>query len=37
MANAAKRLLADIWELAPGITTHAAEIETRRRIPFDLT
>jgi alkylation response protein AidB-like acyl-CoA dehydrogenase len=32
----AKRLLADIAVLAPGITARAAEIETGRRIPFDL-
>jgi alkylation response protein AidB-like acyl-CoA dehydrogenase len=32
----AKRLLADIGELAPDITTRAAEIEAGRRIPLDL-
>jgi alkylation response protein AidB-like acyl-CoA dehydrogenase/mannose-6-phosphate isomerase-like protein (cupin superfamily) len=34
--TAAKRLLADIRELAPDITSHAAEIEAARRIPPDL-
>jgi alkylation response protein AidB-like acyl-CoA dehydrogenase len=32
----AERMLADIRELAPDITTRAAEIETGRRIPPDL-
>lgn len=31
-----ERLLADILELAPGITARAAEIEAGRRIPLDL-
>src|SRR5258707_1524713 len=35
-ANTARRLLADIRELAPGITARAAEIEDARRIPPDL-
>ena len=35
-ARAAKRLLADIQELAPVITARAAEIEAGRRIPQDL-
>src|SRR5258708_7713506 len=34
--NAAERLLADIQEMAPGITARAAEIEAARRIPLDL-
>jgi indole-3-acetate monooxygenase len=36
MTSAAKRLLADIWELAPDITARASEIEGARRIPLDL-
>jgi hypothetical protein len=32
MMNTAKRLLADIRELAPGITARTAEIEAGRRI-----
>ena len=36
MANAVRRLLADIRELAPGIAARAAEIEDARRIPPDL-
>lgn len=36
MAHTAKRLLADIRELAPDITARAAEIEAERRIPLDL-
>src|SRR5258705_4697452 len=32
-ANTARRLLADIRELAPGITARAPEIEDARRIP----
>jgi alkylation response protein AidB-like acyl-CoA dehydrogenase len=36
MTEAAKRLLADIRELAPNITTRIAEIEAGRRIPLDL-
>jgi len=32
----AERLLADIRDLAPGITARAAEIESGRRIPLDL-
>jgi alkylation response protein AidB-like acyl-CoA dehydrogenase len=36
MANAARRLLAEIRELAPGIAARAAEIEDARRIPPDL-
>jgi alkylation response protein AidB-like acyl-CoA dehydrogenase len=35
-AGAAKRLLADIQELAPSIAARAAEIEAGRRIPQDL-
>src|SRR4030088_3172573 len=35
-ANTARRLLADIRELAPGITARAAEIEGAGRIPPDL-
>src|SRR5882672_11895845 len=34
--NTAIRLLDDIRELAPEITSRAAEIETARRIPLDL-
>ena len=34
--NTATRLLADIRELAPDITSRAAEIESGRRIPLDL-
>ena len=36
MANAARCLLAEIRELAPGIAARAAEIEDARRIPPDL-
>jgi alkylation response protein AidB-like acyl-CoA dehydrogenase len=36
MMSRAKRLLADIQELAPDITARAAEIEAGRRIPLDL-
>jgi alkylation response protein AidB-like acyl-CoA dehydrogenase len=36
MSTTAKRLLADIQELAPDITKRAAEIEAGRRIPLDL-
>ena len=36
MMTTAKRLLADIRELAPDITARAAEIEAARRIPPDL-
>ena len=36
MTNTPKRLLADIRELAPGITSRAAEIEAGRRMPLDL-
>ena len=36
MTQTAELLLADIRELAPGITLRAAEIETARRIPPDL-
>jgi indole-3-acetate monooxygenase len=36
MTNAAKRLLANIRELAPSITSRAAEIEAGRRMPPDL-
>jgi hypothetical protein len=36
MANTAKRLLADIRELAPDIKARAAEIEAGRRIPLEL-
>ncbi len=36
MTDTAKRLLADIRELAPGIAARAAEIEAGRRIPPDL-
>src|SRR5882724_5408264 len=36
MTNTAKRLLADIRELAPEIAARAAEIEAERRIPPDL-
>jgi alkylation response protein AidB-like acyl-CoA dehydrogenase len=35
-AGTAKRLLADIQELAPVVTARAAEIEAARRIPQDL-
>jgi alkylation response protein AidB-like acyl-CoA dehydrogenase len=35
-AETAKRLLADIRELAPEITARAAEIEAGRRVPLDL-
>jgi indole-3-acetate monooxygenase len=36
MTSAAKRLLADIRELAPTIVARSAEIEAGRRIPLDL-
>jgi alkylation response protein AidB-like acyl-CoA dehydrogenase len=36
MMNPAKRLLADIRDLAPGITARAAEIEQGRRLPLDI-
>ena len=36
LTNTAKRLLSDIRELAPEITSRAAEIEAARRIPLDL-
>jgi alkylation response protein AidB-like acyl-CoA dehydrogenase len=36
MTQTAQRLLADIRNLAPHITSRAAEIEAGRRIPFDL-
>src|SRR3982075_2225243 len=36
MSQTAQRLLADIRELAPHVTSRAAEIETERRIPLDL-
>src|SRR4030088_503777 len=36
MSQTAQRLLADIRELAPHVTSRAAEIETGRRIPLDL-
>lgn len=36
MTNTPKRLLANIRELAPGITSRAAEIEAGRRMPLDL-
>ena len=36
MTHSAKRLLAHIQELAPGIAARAAEIETGRRLPPDL-
>jgi alkylation response protein AidB-like acyl-CoA dehydrogenase len=36
MTNTARRLLADVRELAPGIAARAAEIEDARRIPPDL-
>jgi alkylation response protein AidB-like acyl-CoA dehydrogenase len=36
MTQTARRLLADIRKLAPHITSRAAEIEARRRIPLDL-
>jgi alkylation response protein AidB-like acyl-CoA dehydrogenase len=36
MTNAAKRLLANIRELAPSITSRAVEIEAGRRMPPDL-
>src|SRR3977135_2142668 len=36
MTRTAQRLLADIRELAPHVTSRAAEIEAGRRIPTDL-
>jgi len=36
MTNTTKRLLANIRDLAPGITSRAAEIEAGRRMPPDL-
>ena len=36
MTEAAERLLADIRDLAPDITSRVAEIEAGRRIPLDL-
>lgn len=36
MSQTAQRLLADIRELAPHVTSRAAEIEAGRRIPVDL-
>src|ERR1700704_1515901 len=36
MTQTAQRLLADIRELVPHVTSRAAEIETGRRIPLDL-
>src|ERR1700704_3400406 len=36
MTRTAQRLLADIRELAPHVTSRAAEIESGRRIPTDL-
>src|SRR3982075_219194 len=36
MSQTTQRLLADIRELAPHVTSRAAEIETERRIPLDL-
>jgi alkylation response protein AidB-like acyl-CoA dehydrogenase len=36
MTNGAERLLANIRELAPAITSRAAEIEAGRRMPPDL-
>src|ERR1700704_1959556 len=36
MSQTAQRLLANIRELAPHVTSRAAEIETGRRIPLDL-
>jgi alkylation response protein AidB-like acyl-CoA dehydrogenase len=36
MINRTQRLLANIRELAPGITSRAAEIEAGRRMPPDL-
>jgi alkylation response protein AidB-like acyl-CoA dehydrogenase len=36
MTEVAKRLLADIRQLAPNITSRIAEIEADRRIPLDL-
>src|SRR4030088_3681711 len=36
MTQTAQRLLADIRELAPLVTSRAAEIEAGRRIPLDL-
>jgi alkylation response protein AidB-like acyl-CoA dehydrogenase len=36
MTQTAQRLLADIRELGPHITSRAAEIEAGRRIPLDL-
>ena len=34
--TASRTLLANIQDLAPGITARAAEIETARRIPADI-
>src|SRR5262249_60012117 len=36
MMNPAKRLIADIRELAPSITAHAEEIENYRQLPRDI-
>src|SRR5260221_3195337 len=36
MTSTAKRLLADIRDMAPAITARAVEIEAERRIPLDL-
>jgi hypothetical protein len=36
MTNTAKRLLSDIRDLVPDISSRAAEIEAGRRIPLDL-
>src|SRR3979411_152434 len=36
MSQTAQRLLADIRELAPHVTSRATEIETGRRIPLEL-
>ena len=36
MSNRAKRLLADIQDLAPEIIARAAEIEAGHRVPLDL-
>src|SRR3981189_3103683 len=36
MTQTAQRLLADIRDLVPHVTSRAAEIETGRRIPLDL-
>jgi hypothetical protein len=36
MTNTVKRVLADIHELTPHVTSRAAEIEAGRRIPPDL-